>query len=233
MHGDREGGIPKIGRKSAASSAADALRQAILEGDLHMGQALSETALCESLGVSRTPLREALLELEGQGLVQIAPYKGTQVFSLTESQIAKLGAFRKTLELAALDAAMDRDPQMLAAAMQKIVTEMDAASAADQSAQFGRLDTRLHECIIAHSGNEYLIHAYHLVALKLAVLRMLVSRDDETLVRSHHDHVALLEDVRNGHRDEARALLARHIEGGTRFYETNMRPALQLREVGK
>ena len=226
-------GIPRIGRQSAAAAAAEALRGAILSGELLMGQSLSEVQLGESLGVSRTPLREALLELEGQGLIQIAPYKGAHVFSLTEGQISKLGAFRKTLELAALDSALTLDATALADAMQPITEVMTRAIEGNDARLFGELDTKLHECIIACSGNEYLIHAYHLVALKLAVLRMLVSRDTETLGRSQEDHADLLRHVRNGHLEEARALLSRHIDGGTSFYADNTRSALALRVVGR
>jgi DNA-binding GntR family transcriptional regulator len=226
-------GIPRIGRQSAAAGAAEALRQAILSGELLMGQSLSEAQLGESLGVSRTPLREALLELEGQGLIQIAPYKGAHVFSLTEGQISQLGAFRKTLELAALDSAMRLDAAALANAMQPVIVAMTKAIDGGDTQLFGELDTKLHECIIACSGNEYLIHAYHLVALKLAVLRMLVSRDTETLGRSQEDHADLLRHVHNGHLEEARALLSRHIDGGTSFYADNTRSALELRVVGR
>lgn len=226
-------GIARIGRKSAAAAAADALRQAILSGELLMGQPLSEAQLGDSLGVSRTPLREAFLELEGQGLIQIAPYKGAHVFSLSEAQISQLGAFRKTLELAALDSAFDHGHSALADAMQPIVADMTSAIDAGDTLLFGDLDTRLHECVIACCGNEYLIHAYHLVALKLAVLRMLVSRDAATLGRSHEDHADLLRHVRNGHREEARALLSRHIDGGTVFYAENTKSALELRVVGR
>lgn len=226
-------GIGRIGRQSASAAAAEAIRNAILNGDLVMGQALSEVDLGERLGVSRTPLREALLELEGQGLIQMAPYKGTRVFSLTSAQIEQLGNFRQTLELAALNAAMEQDPNALVTAISPIIEEMNSVGVSQDAKSLGRLDTKLHECIIAQSHNEYLIGAYHIVALKLAVLRMLVSRDAATLQRSNDDHLTLLSHLRHGYRDEARALLARHIEGGTAFYADHTDEALQLRVVGQ
>lgn len=226
-------GIQRIGRQSASAAAADAIRAAILNGDLLMGQVLSEVALGESLGVSRTPLREALLELEGQGLIQMAHYKGTRVFSLTSEQIAQLGAFRAMLELAALDAAMEADPDALVAALSPIIEEMNSVDNANDAKRLGRLDTKLHECIIAQSHNEYLISAYHIVALKLAVLRMLVSRDEATLQSSNDDHACLLSHLRKGYFSEARALLMRHIKGGTEFYVSHTHQALQLRVVGQ
>lgn len=232
--GKRRVSIPQIGRKSAAAAAAEALEQAILDGELLMGEMLSEAALCDLLGgVSRTPLREALVELEGKGLVDITPYRGTRVFLLTGPQIEQLGCYRLILELAALDAAMLHAPDALAEEMAQIVADMEKGIDEEQSGVFGRFDTKLHECIIAHSGNQYLIDAYHLVALKLAVLRMLVARNAEAIGASHRDHVDLLRHVTQGHHGEARALLTRHIEGGTRYYAEHTQAALALRAVGR
>ena len=227
------GSIGKIGRISTAEATARALRDAILEGKLLMGQALSEAVLCDMLGVSRTPLREAIVELEGQQLVEVVPYKGARVFKLTVAQIADLGEFRKMLELGALKAALDTDPRVLADDLEEIVEEMGSVRSGGQSDGFGKLDTRFHECIIAHSRNEYLIHAYKTVALKLAVLRMLVQRDDNMIGRSHEGHAELLRHIRNGDNSATGALLECHINGGTRFYEAKAEDALRLRVVGQ
>ena len=225
--------IGKIGRIPAAEATARALRDAILEGDLLMGQVLCEAALCDMLGVSRTPLREAIVELEGQQLLEVVPYKGARVFKLTVAQIGDLGEFRKMLELGALEAALGTNPQMLAEDLEAIIREMGSVRSGGQSDGFGKLDTRFHECIIAHSRNDYLIHAYSLVALKLAVLRMLVQRDDHMIARSHEGHSELLHHIRNGHGSTAKTLLERHIDNGTRFYETKTEAALRLRVVGQ
>lgn len=227
------GSMGKICRISTAEATARTLREAILGGELLMGQVLSEVALCDMLGVSRTPLREAIAELEGQQLVEVIPYKGARVFKLTAAQVTDLGEFRKMLELGALKVALDSDPQRLADDLAEIVAEMGRLCASGQSEGFGKLDTKFHECIIAHSRNEYLIRAYRLVALKLAVLRMLIQRDDTAIGTSYESHVELLQYIRNSDSRTTGTLLERHIDGGTRFYEAKTEDALRLRVVGR
>lgn len=221
--------VGRIGRRSAAASAADAIREAIIEGTLAIGQPLLETALCESLGVSRTPLREALMELEGQGLVDIAPYKGASVFYLSPQEIRQLGEFRRLLELSALDTAMQECPDALAADLDAIVAEMEAVFSTGNLKAYGALDTRLHENLISHCGNIYVRQAYQIVSLKLAVFRNLIPRNWEYIKSAHVDHCAFLEHVKARRLDEARAVLVRHIDGGTDNYAANVGPALETR----
>ena len=225
--------VRRIGRRSTAASAADAIRDAIIEGTLAIGQPLSEASLCSSLGISRTPLREALMELEGQGLVDIAPYKGASVFFLSPPQIRQLGRFRKLLELAALEAAMQDRPDELARDLDEVVAEMGAIFSTDSTSAYGALDTRLHESLIAHGGNAYIRQAYQIVGLKLAVFRNLIPRNWDYITNAQRDHLALLEQVKAGRVDRARAILERHIDGGTENYAANVNEALQSKGPGR
>ncbi len=219
--------VKPIGRRSAAASAADAIREAIINGTLSMGQPLSESALCESMGISRTPLREALMELEGQGLVDIAPYKGASVFNLSQQEIGQLGVFRRLLEVAALEMAMQDNRDALVTDLQVIVAEMGAVFGTENPNAYGALDTRLHECLIARGGNLYIRQAYQLVGLKLAVFRNLIPRHWEYIRNAHDDHRALLDLIKAGSTHEARDRLIRHIDGGTANYAANVGPAVQ------
>ena len=94
--------------KTLTEQAADTIRARIIGGELPLGAPLSENQLASELGVSKTPIREALLQLKVEGLVSIQPQRGSFVFDMSPADIAELGELRETLELAALRLAMAR-----------------------------------------------------------------------------------------------------------------------------
>ena len=95
--------------RSLTATVAERLRQAIIDGDLPLGSELSEIGLAADLGVSRTPVREALAMLQLQGMVTIVPQKGTYVFMPTERDLVDLCEFRIVIESKAIYFAMARD----------------------------------------------------------------------------------------------------------------------------
>jgi DNA-binding GntR family transcriptional regulator len=100
--------------RSLTAMAKQEIREAIIDGRMAFGKQLSESALASNLGISKTPVREALLQLKLEGLVDIAPQWGTFVFSLTEEQVREMCRFREVIETAALGPAMECDCTELA-----------------------------------------------------------------------------------------------------------------------
>lgn len=88
--------------KSLSETAAQYIRRAITKGQFGLGQPISESALTASLGISKTPVREALAQLKMEGLVNIFPQKGTFVFTLSEKEVMDICELRYTLEGTAL-----------------------------------------------------------------------------------------------------------------------------------
>ena len=84
------------------------LRQAILKGELEPGERLMEIQLAERLGVSRTPIREAIRKLELEGLVLMIPRKGAEVARISENNLRDVLEVRRTLEELAVDLACQR-----------------------------------------------------------------------------------------------------------------------------
>lgn len=218
--------VSSLRRQSTTQQASELLRKAILDGVLPMGAPLSEQTLSDELGISRTPLREALHALENEGLVESAPYKGARVFSLTDNQLGQLGEFRATLETAALLSALKNDRAQLLTGLSRSVGEMQQCVETMDTARFGRLDTQLHETIIACSSNEYLIHAHTVVGSRLAVLRNLLRRDAEVIGRSCNDHRELLDLVAAGRDSEAVEFLGTHVANGTAFFSRSLEHVL-------
>ena len=93
--------------KSLTEQAVEEIRALIVRGDFELGAPLSENTLAAELGVSKTPVREALLHLRSEGLVSIQPQRGSFVFNMSSAEVLELGELRETLELAALRLAAD------------------------------------------------------------------------------------------------------------------------------
>ena len=125
---DGEAAPMKITRpKSLTEIAVAELRTRIIDGRLQLGEALSENALAAELGISKTPVREALLQLKLEKLVDVLPQRGTYVFRLALDQVAKISELREILETSAVAAAMARNHEALVERMNAVFEDMSAA----------------------------------------------------------------------------------------------------------
>lgn len=147
------------------------LRRAIIDGEVELGDALSEDKLASKLGVSRSPVHEALTALEQQGLIDIRPQRGSFVFQPTKEDIENLCEFRRMIETEAMRLAMQRRREATLAAMAAAARDMREAIAAGDNLRSANADTDFHAALIENSGNTYLIDAYRLVSGKVAALR--------------------------------------------------------------
>ncbi len=164
------------GDEAAASDnlttrVTEAIRSLIVEASVGLGQALSESTLAARLGVSRTPVREALTALQRQGLIVIRPQSGSFVFLPTEEDVAELCEFRRLLEVAALRLAHARRRDETLAQLNAAIARMTTAHADGDQAAYAKADTEFHEAIVRNSANGYLIEAYKLVSGRVAALR--------------------------------------------------------------
>jgi DNA-binding GntR family transcriptional regulator len=110
--------------RSLVEDIAGQLSEAIFEGRLHPGQQIVESDLQQVMGVSRAPLREALLKLEGQGLVRMIPRKGTYVRAITSRWISEIFTVRAWLEGLAARLAAEREGSSCADRLEKILADM-------------------------------------------------------------------------------------------------------------
>ena len=131
--------------KSLTELAHDSIRQLIVGGELAMGAQLSEATLAGQLGISKTPVREALLRLRVDGLIDIQPQRGTFVFSLTPRQVEEICAFREVVEVTALKLAMEARRAELLKALQANVREMALARRTRNWAAIRQLDEAFHQ----------------------------------------------------------------------------------------
>jgi DNA-binding GntR family transcriptional regulator len=130
-----------------------ALRDALVSGALEPGRRLSENELAELLGVSRTPVREALVRLRDDRLVEIVPQLGTFVSRISLPAMADAQFIREALECAAVRLAAERADDSDVAALEATVRRQHEAVAADDFERFYALDDELHGAICVLSGH--------------------------------------------------------------------------------
>lgn len=212
----KSAGITRIERpKSLAETALTHLRRLIVHGDLQLGQPLSERRLADELGVSKTPVREALAQLRNEGLVNIYPQRGAFVFTLSAREVADICEFRSAVESAAIKLAIERNRVGFARALDVIVAAMaDAQSRGDQRAYL-ELDTMYHASFFIHCGNAYLRDSYERCVGKIAALRTHLALKPLHTKMSFREHRDMLKAVKRDDIAEAIAILDIHI-GRTR-----------------
>jgi len=198
--------------KSLSQRVMQRLRQAIIEGEFALGATISEEMVANSFGVSRTPVREALGQLQAQGLVVIRPQVGSFVFTPSADDITALCTFRIALEPKAAELAFRHDRNSAVATMSDAIAAMEPAVTARDNIAYGRADAAFHEALFAHCGNRYLIESYQLVSGRVAALRTnLTSPIDVRTRTSFDEHRRLLDLFVRGELADFERLMTTHI----------------------
>ena len=203
--------MPLTRPKSLKELALEHLRESIIDGTLEMGQPISERGISADLGVSKSPVREALAQLRDEGLVDIEPQKGARVFSLSRDEVAQICDFRQAIETAAFELALERSPEGLAVDMQDTVDQMKAAQKKGDTKAYLALDTAFHQLIFKHADNVYLAASYARYVGKIAALRNHLSALPLHTELSFEEHEKLAVAVRKRDIAEIRELLSLHI----------------------
>jgi len=198
--------------KSLRELALEYLRNCIIDGSLKMGQILSERKISEELGVSKSPVREALAQLRNEGLVSIEPQKGARVFSLSELEVAQICDFRQAIEMAAFELALQRDPDGFADKIQRVVVKMERERARGNEKAYLSLDTAFHHLIFEHAGNDYLTESYTRYIGKIAALRTHLAKLPKHTELSFDEHKRIAVAIREGDRAKIKSLLTEHID---------------------
>jgi DNA-binding GntR family transcriptional regulator len=207
--------LSRVRRVSLAHSVSSQLSRAIVAGDFPASSQLSEPSLAATLGVSRAPVREALIELELRGLVEFDPQGHTRVPTLTPADLQEIHALRLAIDpLAASLAAEHATADVFAALEANIAATKDAKTLADVS----RLDADFHDRIVKSGRNRRLMLCWSglrdQVELWLTQMQLrhqaITKRTRQQTVDSHNK---LLEVIRSGDPKQAAALAGDHVAG--------------------
>lgn len=196
-------------RRGLADEVADRVRDAIFDGGYALGSQLREVELAEALGVSRGPVREALLRLEREGLVRTEWHRGTTVTALSDEDVAELDSLRAALDGLAVGLVVDRAPDQALAEIDAVVRRMDRAAGEHEMV---RCDLEFHDAVYAAAGHRRLREAW--LAIRSQVHLFLLTRigvaTDGYLAGIPAEHRELAAALRARDREKALALFAEH-----------------------
>jgi len=187
----------------------DAIKHAILTGELRPGQGLVETDLAGMLGVSKTPVREALKTLAGAGLVTMSPYKGATVRAVDDDLVRSVYDLRLLLEPEAVRRAVPRNHCQTAAARDALNRAARATDRADRSLA----NRDFHRALYLGCGNGMLVSVLDGLRDQTALVSALSWEQAPSWQQEAAEHQAILTAARAGAAAQAAALLRAHIAG--------------------
>ena len=188
------------------------LRQAILKGELEPGERLMEIQLAERLGVSRTPIREAIRKLELEGLVLMIPRKGAEVAKISEKSLRDVLELRRSLEELAIELACQRMTE-------EEIDELEDAQRAFRKAVdskdvmlMAETDEKYHEIIYQGTKNSRLVQILNNLREQMYRYRLeyIKDADKRQILLIEHDNILKAE--RNRKVAEAKAAMREHID---------------------
>lgn len=167
------------------------IRKAIIRGDFSPGERIMEIQLAEKLGVSRTPVREAIRKLELDGLVEMIPRKGTYIKKVIKKDIEDIFEVRKYLEALAAFLAAQRIKENQIKEMKEILVDFDKYSEQNDIKGLIEMDTKFHDALFRASGNEKLVEIAQSIKQHVYRYRVLYINDygnkEGTLSKEHHE----------------------------------------------
>ena len=190
------------------------LRSAILMGKLEPGERLMEIALANKLGVSRTPIREAIRKLELEGLVIMTPRKGAEVARITEKDLQDVLEVRESLENLATELACERITEEEIEDL-KVKNEAFCEAVQSKNADFSELaelDVAFHDVIFNASKNSRLIQILNNLREQMFRYRVEYLKDEENLVTLISEHDGLWESLKRRDINGARRNMRMHID---------------------
>jgi DNA-binding GntR family transcriptional regulator len=202
------------GLRSLRNQVADALREAILRGDFAPGDRLLENALSEQMQISRGPLREALRELEREGLAKSFPYRGTVVSAISrESIVEVLMPVRVVLETCGFEHARSRIDDKGHADLARLIEDMLKAADDLDVRRVVETDLAFHALVMRIGGQEESIRLWHSIEPRIrGFFYTTTPPAHESLRLAASQHLELAERLKSGTKRQLKEAVRIHIE---------------------
>ncbi|WEX12001.1 GntR family transcriptional regulator [Chelativorans sp. AA-79] len=209
---ERTSGRGAIERQSLHREIVNRLRDMIIEGELRPGERLYETQLGEALGVSRTPLREALKSLASEGLVELVPSRGAVVRKFTPKDVKDmLVLIRSMEELAArLACAAASDEQI--AQLRALHNQMTAHYRAGERMEYYKLNQQIHSSIVALADNPHLAAFHEILQARLKRVRFIGHEGPQKWAAAMAEHDEIMAALEARDADRLAGALGRHLD---------------------
>ena len=188
------------------------LREAIVEGKVKPGQRLMEVQLAEQLGVSRTPVREAIRKLELEGLVIMLPRKGAYVANMSLKDIIDVLEIRASVEGLAASLASERISPDDIKKLEAILKDFEQSAAGSDVETLLKKDVEFHECIFKATNNKKLHQLINSLWEQVYRFRVTYISDYDSTVNIARDHKLILDAIKKGDNEMAKKHATEHIE---------------------
>jgi DNA-binding GntR family transcriptional regulator len=205
-------GVIKLEPSTLRNQALRVLRARIISGAMRPGQLYALGATASELGVSVTPVREAVLELARERLVELARNRGFRVREVTEHELNEIVEFRKIVEVGAVRLVAERKLLDQASELQELAKATEKYAAAGDWVGFLDSDRDFHLGIMGHLENERLLQVAGSLRDQSRLYGLDYVAGTDSLTQSTHEHAALLSAVIAGHADEAAEIMDRHLQ---------------------
>jgi DNA-binding GntR family transcriptional regulator len=210
--------LPTIASRHLKDEAYRTIKSAIIRLNFRPGDAVMEGKLARSLRISKTPVRNALVRLEQEGLVETRPFRGTFVTPLTVRNIREIFQVRRVLEELAIQLVLATAPPGAAERLLALVNEAPAQLHAGQlEASFDAIRD-FHEELVRLSGNQWLIKQYATFADHLSRIRNVCGHIPGRVEKSADEHTAIVEALAAGDQAAANACLGLHLDSLVEAY---------------
>ena len=209
------------------------LRQAILTGELKPGERLMEIHLANKLGVSRTPIREAIRKLELEGLVTMIPRRGAEVAQITEKSMNDVLEVRRAMDALCVELACDRITPEELQDLKKACDTFEAAVKTDDIKQIAQADVALHDIIVQATGNQRLIQLVNNLSEQMYRYRVEYLKEEQTRNLLVSEHEELVKAIREGDVQKAQDISFHHLENQRKAIIRTIRAENEAKEAEK
>lgn len=200
-----------IVHKTRTQVAVTVIREKILSGEIAAGEPLRQSALAEALNISRIPVREALLQLEAEGLVKFEAHKGATATELSVTQVTELFELRALIETNLLEKAIPNLTEEILTQARGYLNELEEAFNKDDVSSWSELNTKFHTCLYQAADSPHtleVVHGLNTNCDRYIRLQLLLAG---SIPRAAQDHRRILEFCHSKETAKAVTLLKDHI----------------------
>jgi DNA-binding GntR family transcriptional regulator len=203
----------KLERQRLADNVYDQLLQAIREGEISEEMQLVQEKLAEQLQISRTPVREALLRLEREGILVSSPRGGFSLYRMSPPEVSKLYQARAAVEGQAARMLADLNNARLNKRLKTFIRREESASLQSVEDYFG-VNRNIHRSIVEATDNRYLLEMFDNIWNRAITFNLFAVIKKVDLAKSLGDHLRLIEAIETGNRTVAQEAAIDHIAHG-------------------
>lgn len=197
--------------RPASGQIFEYLRDAIVSMELRPGQMIAETSLAEQFGVSRTPVREALIKLSNIGFVEVLPQRGTYVTKFSTQKILEARFIREALEVAVAADLASNVTEELIQACQDIIDAQVKAADEDDAITFQKLDDQFHQTLAQHTQYARVGNLIEAEKAHMDRVRNLSLQEAGQFKRVLAQHKAIVKAIKTGDTNKAQEAMSSHM----------------------